>query len=41
MKEEFEKLIYDFLSGNIAKKDLHKLNDWVHASTENKNILKS
>jgi transmembrane sensor len=35
-KTYWRRLIYDFLSGNIAKKDLHKLNDWVHASTENK-----
>ena len=27
MKEEFDKLIYDFLSGSIAKEDLHKLNE--------------
>lgn len=39
MKEEFEKLIYDFLSGNITKEDLHKLNEWVYSSTENKDYF--
>ena len=31
MKEEFDKLIYDFLSGSIAKEDLHKLNEWIYS----------
>ncbi|MDD2512525.1 MAG: FecR domain-containing protein [Proteiniphilum sp.] len=39
MKEEDEKLIYDFLSGNITKNDLYKLNEWVHASPENQNYF--
>lgn len=35
MKEEFDKLIYDFLSGSIAKEDLHKLNEWIYSDPEN------
>ena len=35
MKEEFDKLIDDFLSGSIAKEDLHKLNEWVCSDPEN------
>ena len=31
MKEEFDRLIYDFLSGSITKEDLHKLNEWVYS----------
>ena len=35
MKEELNKLIYDFLSGNITKEDLHKLNEWIYSDPEN------
>ena len=35
MKEEFDRLIYDFLSGSITKEDLHKLNEWVYSDPEN------
>ena len=35
MKEEFDKLIYDFLSGSITKEDLHKLNEWIYSDPEN------
>ena len=35
MKEEFDKLIDDFLSGSIAKEDLHKLNEWICSDPEN------
>ena len=38
MKEEFDKLIYDFLSGSIAKEDLHKLNEWIYSDPENQPI---
>ena len=35
MKEEFDRLIYDFLSGSITKEDLHKLNEWIYSDPEN------
>ena len=35
MKEEFDRLIYDFLSGSITKENLHKLNEWVYSDPEN------
>lgn len=41
MKEEFDRLIYDFLSGSITKEDLHKLNEWVYSDPENQEYLNS
>ena len=41
MKEEFDRLIYDFLSGSITKEDLHKLNEWIYSDPENQKYLNS
>ena len=40
MKEEFDKLIYDFLS-EVSPKGLHKLNEWIYSDPRIRNILNS